>query len=110
MLRRFIWLMPLAIGLFPASVNALPTSPQINQLAQRICKLPATSPEVFQESMVKEMIQAMGGWMEEGNLSLEEMQDQQTLFEIGNEVGLQMYGICPNRMNEIGNQFSNGSL
>ncbi|CCQ62880.1 hypothetical protein CWATWH0401_1197 [Crocosphaera watsonii WH 0401] len=60
--------------------------------------------------MVKEMIQAMGGWMEEGNLSLEEMQDQQTLFEIGNEVGLQMYGICPNRMNEIGNQFSNGSL
>ena len=60
--------------------------------------------------MVKEMIQAMGGWMEEGNLSLEEMQDQQTLFEIGNEVGLQMYEICPNRMNEIGNQFSNGSL
>ena len=42
MLRRFIWLMPLAIGLFPASVNALPTSPQINQLTQQIVLLRQT--------------------------------------------------------------------
>ncbi|MDJ0730351.1 MAG: glutamyl-tRNA amidotransferase [Crocosphaera sp.] len=110
MLRRFIWLMPLAIGLFPASVKALPTSPQINQLAQKICQLPSQSPEAFQESMLKEMVAEMGGWMNQGNLSLEEMQDQDTLFQIGNEVGLKMAEICPSRMKEIGNQFSNGSL
>ena len=110
MFRRFIWLMPLATGLFPASVNAYPTSPQINKLAQRICQLPTKSPEAFQQSMVQEMMQAMSGWMEEGNLTVQEMQDKQTLFEIGNEVGLQMSEICPNRINELGNQCSNGSL
>ncbi|MDJ0597379.1 MAG: glutamyl-tRNA amidotransferase [Crocosphaera sp.] len=110
MLRRFIWLMPLAIGLFPLSVQAFPTSPQINKLAQRICRLPSQSPQAFQESMLKEMIQEMGGWMNEGNLTFEEMNDKNTLMKIGNEVALEMYDICPDRVIELGNQYSNGTL
>ena len=110
MLRRFIWLMPLAIGLFPASVNALPTSPQINQLAQRICQLPSQSPEEFKESMVQEMMREMATWMEQGNLSIQEMQDQQVVFQIGKEIGLKMSEICPSRMMEMNEQFSNGNL
>lgn len=110
MLRRLLWLVPLTIGLFPVAVHAFPTSPQINKLAQRICQLPSQSPEAFQEAMVKEMLQEMGGWMNQGNLTLEEMQDQNTLRQIGNSVALEMYEICPNRVIELGNQYSNGGL
>lgn len=110
MLRRFIWLIPLAVGLFPISVQAFPTSPQINKLAQRICQIPSQSPEAFQESMLKEMIQEMGGWMNQGSLSFEEMNDKNTLMQIGNEVAIEMYDICPDRVMELGNQYSNGSL
>ncbi|MDJ0846671.1 glutamyl-tRNA amidotransferase [Crocosphaera sp.] len=110
MLRPFIGLMSLTVALIPISAQAFPTSPQINKLAQRICQLPSQSPEMFQESMIREMIQEMGGWMNQGNLSLEEMNDKDTLVKIGNEVALEMYEICPNRVMEIGNQLSNGAL
>ena len=110
MLRRFIWLMPFAIGLFPTPVNALPTSPQIDQLAQKICQIPNQSPEAFQEAMLQKMMQEMASWMDTGNLTIQEMQDEDTLFQIGNEVGLQMYEICPSRAIEINEQFDNGSL
>ncbi|MGK7957288.1 MAG: glutamyl-tRNA amidotransferase [Crocosphaera sp.] len=106
MLRRFIWLIPLAMGIYPVGVQAFPTSPQINQLAQRICQLPTQSPEAFQDAMLKEMVAEMGGWMNQGSLSLEEMRDKDVLTEIGIQVGLEMYEICPNRITEIGNQFS----
>ncbi len=110
MLRRLLWLMPLALAVCPVEVQAFPSSPQINQLAQRICQLPIQSPEAFQEAMLREMVAEMGGWMNQGNLSLEEMQDQDVVAEIGRQVGLEMYEICPNRITEIGNQFSDGAL
>ncbi len=109
MLRRLIWLIPLTIVVSPVEVQAFPTSPQINQLAQRICQLPIQSPEAFQEAMLQEMVAEMGGWMNQGNLSLEEMQDQDVLAEIGLQVGLEMYEICPSRITKIGDQFSHGT-
>lgn len=106
MLRRFIWLMPFAIGFFPVAVHSFPTSPQISKLAQRICQLPSQSPEAFQEAMVQEMLKEMGGWMNQGNLTLEEMQDKNTLMQIGNNVALEMYEICPKRVMELGHQYN----
>ncbi|MDJ0660027.1 MAG: glutamyl-tRNA amidotransferase [Crocosphaera sp.] len=110
MLRPFVGLLSLTVALIPISVQAFPTSPQINKLAQRICQLPSQSPETFQDSMMKETMREMQGWINQGNLSLEEIQDQDTLAEIGVQIGLEMYQICPNRITELGNQLSNGAL
>ncbi|WP_243397346.1 glutamyl-tRNA amidotransferase [Crocosphaera subtropica] len=102
--------MSLSVALVPISVYAFPTSPQINKLAQRICQLPSQSPQAFQESMLKEMVQEMGGWMNQGSLSFEEMNNKDTLMQIGNEVAIEMYEICPGRVMELDNQYSNGAL
>ena len=110
MFRRFIWLMPLAIALFPGSVNAYPTSPQINQLAQRICQLPSQSPEQFQQTMIGEMAKEMGGWLNQGNLTMAEMKDEATMARVGTEVAYKMSEICPSRIIEIGNQLNRGAF
>lgn len=109
MLRHFIGLMSLSVALVPISVQAFPTSPQINKLAQRICQIPSQSPEAFKESMLQEMLQEMGGWMNQGSLSFEEMNNKDTLRQLGNEVAIEMYNICPSRVMELGNQYSSES-
>ncbi len=110
MLRRCVWLMPLVIGLFPISSQAYPTSPQINKLAQRICKLPSQSPEQFQQTMIGEMTQEMGGWLSQGSLTMAEMKDEQTMVRVGTEVAYKMSEICPSRIMEIGNQLNRGTF
>lgn len=61
-------------------------------------------------TLLKEMVQEMGGWMNQGSLSFEEMNNKDTLMQIGNEVAIEMYEICPGRVMELDNQYSNGAL
>ncbi len=110
MLRRFIWLMPLAMGIYPVGVQAFPTSPQINQLAQRICQLPNQSTETFKQTMVAEMAKEMGGWLNQGSLTMEEINSEATMVRVGTDVAYKMSEICPNRIMQIGNQFNSKAL
>ncbi len=110
MLHRFLWLIPLVFGLFPSSSQAYPTSPQIYQLAQRICQLPNQSTETFKQTMVAEMAKEMGGWLNQGSLTMEEINSEATMVRVGTDVAYKMSEICPNRIMQIGNQFNSKAL
>ena len=104
MLRRFIWLMPLTLGLFALPTQALPTSSQITTLAQRICELPRQSSEKEYEEAVA---QGLGGWLHQGSLTFDDLNNKDTMEIITNKLVGQMTETCPLRVMEINNELSN---
>jgi hypothetical protein len=104
MLRRLIWIMPLTLGMFPLSVQALPTPTQINGLAQKICQLPNQS---SQSDYQQAIAQGMGGWMYQGNLTFQELNNPQTMANITNQLVGKIQKICPLRVMEMNNELSN---
>ena len=100
MFRATIVSISLSLAFFPISAKALPTSAQIDHAAQIICQVPQESASITRNIYYQEL----GKWVSEGNITTNEMQDEDTREMITRQLIKQINQTCPERSTELNNQ------